>query len=152
MMNKIFFVPTCRQYVIIGRSSIIKWCFIGQNTIHSFSKAISSNVFMVLGAWFEWTLMYRDVATGGPGRSWSLHFNFQTKKVPIVSVSNIWEISFYGCLKVTQTRNFIVFTVYATVFEQFTVAFHFFLLHRGSRSDLFILELLKRSNSKLWAF
>ena len=85
---------------------------------------------MVLGAWFEWTLIYRDVATGGPGRPWSLHFNFQTKKVPTVSVSNIWDISFYGCLKITQTRNFIIFTVYATIFEQFMVAFHFFLLHR----------------------
>ena len=62
------------------------------------------------------------------------HFNFQTKKGPTVSVSNIRDIAFYGCLEIMRTRSFTIFTVYATSFEQFWAAFHFFYLHRGNRS------------------
>ena len=54
----------------------------------------------------------------------ALHFNFQTRQGPQVSVSNI---AFYGCLEIIQTKDFTVFTVYATIFGQFIAAFHFFL-------------------------
>ena len=36
-----------------------------------------------------------------------------------------------------------IFTVYATIFEQFTVAFHFFYLHERNRPLHFTLDLLK---------
>ena len=54
------------------------------------------------------------------------HFNFRTKQGPKVSVSNIKDIAFYGCSEIMRTRNFTVFTVYATIFGQFMVDFHFF--------------------------
>ena len=54
------------------------------------------------------------------------HFNFQTKKGPTVSVSNMRGIIFYGCSEIIRTRNFTIFTEYATIFGQFMVAFHFF--------------------------
>ena len=54
----------------------------------------------------------------------ALHFNFQTRQGPQVSVPNI---AFYGCLEIIRTKDFTVFTVYATSLGQFIVAFHFFL-------------------------
>ena len=51
--------------------------------------------------------------------------SFQTKKGPTVSGSNIRSIAFYGCLEILRTRNFTIFTVYATSFGQFSAAFHF---------------------------
>ena len=54
------------------------------------------------------------------------HFNFQTKQGPTVSISNIKGIVIYGCSEIKQTRNFTIFTVYATIFGPFTAAFHFF--------------------------
>ena len=73
---------------------------------------------------------------GGGGRGWCRrpwppHFNFQTKKGSIMSVSNIRNILFYGCS--SWTRNFTIFTLYATIFGQFMAAFHFFLLQKGNR-------------------
>ena len=77
----------------------------------------------------------RGVATRGDGRGrCPTHFNFRTKQSPTVSVSNIRDIAFYGFSEIIQTRNFTIFTVYATIFGLFTAAFHFFLLHRGNRS------------------
>ena len=69
----------------------------------------------------------RGVATGGmAGGDAPIHFNFQTKQSPTVSVSNIRDIAFYGFSEIIQTRNFTIFTVYATIFGLFTVAFHYF--------------------------
>ena len=66
---------------------------------------------------------------------WSSHFNFWTKKCSAVSVSNIGrDIAFYECSEIKWKRSFAVFIVYATIFWQFTVAFHFFLLHKKNRS------------------
>ena len=44
------------------------------------------------------------------------------------------DIAFYGCLEIKLKRSFAIFIVYATIFWQFTVAFHFFLLHKKNRS------------------
>ena len=40
LISKIFFVPTRRQYVVIGRCGIIKCCFIGWNIGYSFWNVI----------------------------------------------------------------------------------------------------------------
>ena len=61
---------------------------------------------------------------------WPPHFNFRTKQGPTVSVSNIRDIAFYGCSVIIRTRNFTIFTVYTTIFRQFTAVSHFFLLRR----------------------
>ena len=80
--------------------------------------------------------LLRDVSTGCRiVVPWSSHFNFWTKKCPAVSVSNIGrDIAFYGCSEIKRKRSFAVFIVYATIFWQFAVAFHFFLLHKKNRS------------------
>ena len=36
------------------------------------------------------------------------------------------KLCFYGCSEIVRTRNFKIFTVYATIFRQFMAAFHFF--------------------------
>ena len=51
------------------------------------------------------------------------YFNFPTKHGSKVSVSNIRDIAFYGCSEIMQTRNFTIFTVFATIFGQFTEGF-----------------------------
>ena len=45
------------------------------------------------------------------------------KKLPVLNIRNI---VFYGCSEITRTRNFTIFTVFATSFGQITAAFHFF--------------------------
>ena len=64
----------------------------------------------------------------------SPHFNFPTKQDPTVLVSNTRDVSFSECSEIIQIRNFTIFNMLATIFGQFTVAFHFFQLHRGNRS------------------
>ena len=54
------------------------------------------------------------------------HINFRNKPGPTVSVSNIRDIAFYGCSEIIRTRNLMIFTVYATIFGQYTATFHFF--------------------------
>ena len=71
----------------------------------------------------KWHMCY--VATGGSEGPCSPRFYFRTKQGPTVSVSNIRDITFYGCLEIIRTKNFTIFTVYATIFGQFTTAFHF---------------------------
>ena len=51
---------------------------------------------------------YRGVATGGPGGPWPPHFIFRANKGPKLSVSNIRDIAFYGCLKFMRTKNFTI--------------------------------------------
>ena len=64
---------------------------------------------------------------GGPGGPCPpSHFNFRTKQGPTVSVSNITDIAFYRCSEIIRIGNFTIFTEYATMFGQFTAAFHFF--------------------------
>ena len=76
-----------------------------------------------------------DLMGWGGGTSGHVpHFNFWTKQDPIVSVLNIKDIAFYGCLKIIRTRNFTIFTLHATIFEQLTGAFHFFKLHRRNKA------------------
>ena len=58
------------------------------------------------------------------------NFNFQTKEGSTVSVSNIMGIAFYRCSEIKRTRNFTIFTVYATFFGPFTADFCFFQLHK----------------------
>ena len=70
----------------------------------------------------------------GARRVMTPHFNFRTKQGPKVSVSNIRDIAFYGCSEIIRTRNFTIFTIYATTFGEFTAAFYFFYLHMGTRS------------------
>ena len=48
------------------------------------------------------------------------------QKGPIVSVSNINYIAFYGCSEIIWIKNFTIFTMYATFFGKYTVASHFF--------------------------
>ena len=76
----------------------------------------------------------RGVATGvrEAGEPWPRNFKFRTKQGPTVSVSNIRDIAFYGCSEIMRTTSFTICTV--LIFRQFTVAFYFFLLHRGNRS------------------
>ena len=62
-----------------------------------------------------------------------------------LSVSNIRDIAFYGCSEVIRTRNFTIFTVYATIFGQFTAVFIF--SNYTGEIDHFTLDLLKRSNT-----
>ena len=62
------------------------------------------------------------------------NFNLQTRKGATVTVSNIRDIAFYGCSEIIRTKNFTIFTAYATSFGEFTVAFHISELHRGNKS------------------
>ena len=74
-----------------------------------------------------------------------IHFSSQTKKGPIVSVSKIKNIAFYGGSEIIRTRKFTIFVAYATSFGQFTVAFHFF--NYIAEIGQFTLNLLKRSDT-----
>ena len=49
---------------------------------------------------------------GGGGHG-TPHFNFQTKKSPTVSFSNITDITFYGCSELYGPK---IFTVHTTIF------------------------------------
>ena len=73
------------------------------------------------------------------------HFNFQTKQGPTVSVSNIRDIAFYGCSEIIRTRNFKIFTVYATIFGHLMAVFYFFYFL--GEIDYFTLGHLKMSNT-----
>ena len=53
------------------------------------------------------------------------HFNFQTKQGQQFQFQTS-GIAFNGCSEIIQTRNVTIFTVYATVFGQFTAAYHLF--------------------------
>ena len=89
------------------------------------------------------------------------HFNFRTKQSPTVLVSNIRDIAFYGCSEIIRTKNFTVFAVYATIFGQFTVAFHFSnytgeidcfrkapILNAGPSSKFVIVDHLKENQNE----
>ena len=54
------------------------------------------------------------------------YVNFRTKQGPTVSISNMTYIAFYGCSEVVRTKNFSIFTVYATIFGQCKTSSHFF--------------------------
>ena len=58
----------------------------------------------------------RGVATRGARGLSCLHFKFRTKQGPTVSVSNIRNIAFNRCSEIIRTRNFTIFTMYATIF------------------------------------
>ena len=45
------------------------------------------------------------------------HFNFWTKQGLTVSDSNNRDIALYGCSEIIRTRNFTIFTVYATILD-----------------------------------
>ena len=45
--------------------------------------------------------------------------NFWNKQGPTVLVLNIKDIAFHGCSEIIQNTNFTIFTVHATIFEQF---------------------------------
>ena len=79
------------------------------------------------------------------GSHGSPHFNFQTKKGPTVSVSNIRDIAFYGCLEIIRTRSFTIFTVYVQVLDNFRQLFIF--SNYIGEIDHFTLDLLKRSDT-----
>ena len=69
----------------------------------------------------------RRVATvGTSGLCPPPHFNFRIKQGPTVFISNIRDNAFYGCSEILLTKNFAIFTKYATIFEQLTAPFHFF--------------------------
>ena len=70
--------------------------------------------------------------------------NSNKTMVKKLSVSNIKGIAFYACSEVIRTRNFTVFTVFATNFESITAAFHF---SNYIGIDQFTLDLLKRSDT-----
>ena len=64
------------------------------------------------------TTSYRDIATEGScnqARSNSFSFKHRGR-----------DNAFYGCSEIIRTKNFAIFTKYATIFEQFTAPFHFF--------------------------
>ena len=55
------------------------------------------------------------------------HFNIRIKQDPTFSVSDISDIAFFGCSEILLlTRNFAIFTVYASISGQFTATFYFF--------------------------
>ena len=66
-----------------------------------------------------------------------------TKQVPTVSVPDIKDIAFYGCSEIIRTRNFTVFTVYATIFVRYAAAFS----NYTGEIDCFALDFLKRFNT-----
>ena len=67
----------------------------------------------------------RGVASRGGGGLWSSHFIFWIKQGLTVSVSNIRGIVIDGYSKIIRTRNFMIFIVHATIFEEFTATLHF---------------------------
>ena len=75
----------------------------------------------------------RGVATGGWGTV--------SEQGPTVSVSNTRDIAFYGCSEIILTRNLTIFTVYATIFEQFLATSNYIEI------DHFKLDLLKMSDT-----
>ena len=84
-------------------------------------------------------MLSRGVATEGSrvrGRK-SPPFNFRTRKGSIVSVSNIRDTAFYECSEIIQAKNFKIFTLYPTIFGQFTVASDY-----TGELDHFTLDLL----------
>ena len=89
------------------------------------------------------TYRYRGITTRE--RPWNSDFNLKTKKGPTVLVSNIRDIVFSRCSEIMQTRYFTIFTVYATIFEQFMAAF--VSSDYIGEKDHFTLGLLKRSDS-----
>ena len=62
-----------------------------------------------------------------------------------MSVSNIRNIAFYECSEIIRTRNYIIFTVYGTIFGQFSVAFHF--SNYIGEIDHLTLDLVKMSDT-----
>ena len=101
-------------------------------TIGFFTNSAPLNVYFIL----HYDLQGRShcVCGGGAMGQWFPHFSYRTKQGPRVSVSNIRNIAFYGCLEIIQTRNFTIFTMYATIFGRFPATFHFFKLHKRNRS------------------
>ena len=85
---------------------------------------------------------------GGQGSYGPSHFNFQTKKGPTVSVSNIRDIAFYGCLEIIRTRSFTIFTVYVQVLDNFRQLFIF--SNYIGEIDHFTLDILKGSDTYRW--
>ena len=63
---------------------------------------------------------------GGHGPPIWISEQFQSQTIGI--------FAFYWYSEIIRTRNFAIFTVYATIFGQFTATFHFFKLHRRTRS------------------
>ena len=51
---------------------------------------------------------------------------FEPNKVQQFQFQTSGDNAFYGCSEIIRTKNFAIFTKYATIFEQFTVPFHFF--------------------------
>ena len=88
------------------------------------TKIAPLNVYIILHYHLQGR-SYCVVCVGGAVGQWFPHFSYQTKQGPRVSVSNIRDIAFYGCLEIIQTRNFTIFTMYATFFGRFTATFHF---------------------------
>ena len=55
------------------------------------------------------------------------HFNIRITQGLTFSVSDISDIAFFGCSEILLlTRNFAIFTVYASISGQFTATFYFF--------------------------
>ena len=81
----------------------------------------------------------RDVATGERGGDMApppppTSLQLQSKKVQQFQfqTSGIRDIAFCWCSEITRTKHFTIFTVYTTIFWQFTVAF--FKPYRRNRS------------------
>ena len=53
------------------------------------------------------------------------HTHTKAKQGPKVSVLNIRDSTFYRWSEIIQTRTFTIFTVFATIFGQFTIVFRF---------------------------
>ena len=79
---------------------------------------------------------------GGHGPPTSIS---KPKQGPTISVSNIRDIAFNGCSEIIWTRNFTIFTVYATVFRQYTATSNYI-----GEIDQFTLDFLKRSDTYSW--
>ena len=69
------------------------------------------------------------------------YLNFQAKKGPTPSASNIRDIAFCRCSEILRTRNVTYFTVCATVFGHFT--HHFIFPNFIGVTDYFTMDLLK---------
>ena len=63
-----------------------------------------------------YVLECRGVTTWGARGAWPPHFKFRTKQGPTISVSNTRNIAFNRCSEIVRTRNFMIFTMYATIF------------------------------------
>ena len=106
--------------MFVKRMKTYLWNNLPINIPHEFHMYPSSKCFLHV---------YWGVATEGARGPWQFPLQF-----PNQTRSNSFSFKHQGYCFLRVFRNFTIFTVYTTIFGQFTAAFHFFILRRGNRS------------------